>query len=195
MHNMRDLSPQRLRRLRRLAIVPRWVVVPTIQKQSVAEHSYAVAFIALWVAHFHAKYNDGSADDDLMYYAIIHDETESVTGDIPSPAGKIHIPGKSSIYEQTHGMGATTASDDIRQILKIADLLEAYLFVKEDERLGNKNLDVIATDIHRRLSEVLSTFPFLNPNSKITFISEFFVAFNPALHPVLTTDEMMDNVQ
>ena len=183
---MIDLNPQRVRRLRRLATVPRWVVVPMIQKQSVAEHSFAVAYIALWVAQYHPVYKLDRAGDfeAVMYYALIHDEMEALTGDLPSPATN-YIPDKSKKYEQEHNIGAANVDGDLKLILKVADLLEAYLFVNEDQKLGNQNLGEIEANIYQRLHIALNSFPFEDQTARFTFISEFLKYFNPSLHPIM----------
>jgi 5'-deoxynucleotidase YfbR-like HD superfamily hydrolase len=165
-------------------------VVPTVQHQNVAEHSYHVAHIALWVAREHQQYSDGSLDAALMYYALIHDETEAITGDIPSTAGEHHVPGKSSVFEKTHNHGATSAPDEVRSILKIADLLEALLFVKEEIQLGNFNLRTVQESISKRLHLALRGFsrkPRTPHDYSVydasLFISDFLSDYAPATHP------------
>ena len=66
-----------------MATVPRWTIIPTIQKQSVAEHSYFVGLYADWIASM-VKY-EGSRET-LIGYGLLHDMPEIVTGDLPTPA-------------------------------------------------------------------------------------------------------------
>ena len=175
---MIQITSPRLRRLRRLADVPRWAVIPTIHKQSVAEHSFHVAHIALWLIDYYPRIPISDyIITDVLYYALIHDETEAITGDIPSPAGQRHIPGKSSAFEKTSGQGATTADDDVRDLLKVADLLEAFLFVKEEMALGNKMLDSILLSIRSRLIPLTKTYP-------PTILQDFMETYNLQIHPV-----------
>lgn len=193
------LNAQRLRRLRRLALVPRWVVVPTLHKQSVAEHSFHVMHIAMWLYQQsawgkEAKPNEVWQTLSLMYYAMIHDETEAITGDIPSPAGKNHLPGKSKVYEEKFGHGATGAPEELKQILKMADLLEAWLFVKEDQQLGNDGLWQIEDDIRQRFREIAVDFPtdkeYPSPHYKVNqLVADFYLVYAPSIHPVNEIEE------
>jgi len=179
------IDPSRLRRMRRLAIVPRWAVIPTLQDQSVAEHSYHVAHIALWVSRFHLVAFDGCLDDEILYYALIHDEAEAITGDIPSPAGRLAIPGKSLQYELKNELGAVNASDAIRLILKVADLLEALLFVYEEGRLGNKGLAHVEADIVSRLTQTIVKTEWLNSKTTVhQMIEQFFKVYAVETDPV-----------
>ncbi len=43
------MKREQLNALRRLSLVPRWSVVPTIQKQNVAEHTFHVLCLAVYL--------------------------------------------------------------------------------------------------------------------------------------------------
>ena len=179
------IGPARFRRLRRLAIVPRWTVIPTIQRQTVAEHSFHVAHIALWVSRYHLVAFDGCLDEEILYYALIHDEAEAITGDIPSPASAEAIPGKSEAFEKANDLGAVSADDGVRRILKIADLLEALLFVYEEKRLGNKGLWDIEVDILARLKVAVLRTEWLNSETNPNQLkTEFCKVYAPETDPV-----------
>jgi len=190
MDTMDLLEPKRLRRLRRLGTVPRWTVVPTIKTQNVGEHSFHVAYMALWVARLHARLHDGSADLDILGFAIVHDETEAITGDIPASENGRNLSGKSKVMENKYKLGDCTASNDIKSVLKLADLLEAYLFVQEEKRLGNRALFDIEQDVKRRIFEAASRFEFGRDCPAMAtdpdiLVSAFFKCFDPTLHPVM----------
>lgn len=126
-------------RLRRLSDVPRWTVVPTIRPQNVAEHSFHVASLALWLGPRHAAVAQGSISmGDVLTAALCHDEFESVSGDIPSPVKKLvcTLPLEEKI-------SAFSATGEIKRIIKICDLLEALVFLKEETHMGNCRIDEI----------------------------------------------------
>lgn len=143
------LSDKQLRWSRRLSVVPRWVIVPTIQRQNVAEHSYHVAQTARWLMQFHA-FKD---EDDRMWKALIadvielaldHDRDEAASGDRPTP----------SKQGKTYHAGMPQAAI----VVKIADILEALAFLHEEKLMGNTRLTVIWDERKQALREVWGFF-------------------------------------
>lgn len=119
------ISPERMRAfkmMRRLSIVPRWAVVQTTRKQSVAEHSYGVALFSTMLLEVHARGKEPAFRLEVLEYSIEHDKEESVTGDVPSPSKQSK---------------AIDKSDQVRILVKCADLLEAMAFMYEEILLGN----------------------------------------------------------
>jgi 5'-deoxynucleotidase YfbR-like HD superfamily hydrolase len=140
-----------LRWSRRLSVVPRWVIVPTIQRQNVAEHSYHVAQTARWLMQFHAsKEHEGawqSLKAQVIELALDHDLDEAATGDRPTPSkqGKVYHAGmpQSAI------------------ILKVADILEALAFLHEEKQMGNTRLAALFEERKQALREVWGFFQAL----------------------------------
>lgn len=68
--------------LMRLQHTQRWTIVPTTRPQSVAEHSFNVSVIALRIARYSpVSFNLAT----LREGALMHDATEAILGDIPTP--------------------------------------------------------------------------------------------------------------
>lgn len=138
-------------RLRSLMVVPRWTIVPTIRSQNVGEHSFHVAWVALWLNQFAlTPYTQGV----LLEEAIMHDGEESVTGDVPSNF-KSFVKGAINGFLINRGM-YSKASVGLRQFVKLADIIEALIFIREEELLGNRRLDKIRTELLSKLSDVAS---------------------------------------
>lgn len=80
------MSQDRMRDLLRLRYVPRWSVVNCNRSQSVAEHSFGVAVIAMEICRF---INNNSPfivhAGEIMRWALVHDGPECFTGDVPNP--------------------------------------------------------------------------------------------------------------
>lgn len=66
-----------------LSYVKRWVVAPTHREQSVAEHSYRVAIIAMHLAM--ALDRTEAQIHAVTVQALYHDADERLSGDIPGP--------------------------------------------------------------------------------------------------------------
>ena len=136
------------RELRQLSFVPRWVITRDIRTQSVAEHSFYVAVyaeqIAGWLGHT-------GPIGQLLKYALWHDVDECVTGDIPGPAKRNMVP---LSREKNHtwlfgemckrfpgGEWKYTPTRQEKDIVKLADLLDALFFKATEIQLGNRNAE------------------------------------------------------
>lgn len=120
-----------LRKGLRLQFVPRWSIIPTINKQSVAEHSHRVGVTCLWLL----DQADNIIIDraEVLEYALRHDEWESVTGD--SPAVAKH---RGLVVDNTVNMKVQPAT---KAIVKLADVFETLRFLMDEEGMGNKSVD------------------------------------------------------
>jgi len=116
------LSDDQARWLRRLAFIPRWSVVPITRPQSVAEHSFHVSTLTLWLCGWHARRYHGNFVYAAMMYAHTHDIEEAKHGDHPSPTKPFKTPNE---------------NDQIKIIVKCADILEAVQKIHEERLIGN----------------------------------------------------------
>ena len=160
---MYEMDRLRMSRLRRLGIVPRWVVVPTNQKQTVAEHSFHVCCLALWLADRSAPvYSGNISRERIMMSALFHDEFEAVTGDITSPTKKfLDIP---ALMEHLPTIGIDEQEfAAIKNIVKVADILESAIFIHEDRCLGNGLNGAITMELNDALQEEWRKFEWSRP--------------------------------
>jgi len=136
----------------RLSVVPRWVVVPTIQKQSVAEHCFNVERIARQIAQQWFNIRDTDRLDRISQLALHHDDDEAITGDIPSPAKTIlsekYLDNRARLWYNAHG--------SLGLIVKLADLMEMYRFLVMETMLGNQYIDEYLTEL---LNKVRNVYP------------------------------------
>lgn len=122
------MGHSRMYDLLNLAHVPRWGVVPTSRPQSVAEHSFNVAVIALEIAG-KLKLQHSSILMTAML-ALQHDVAESETGDLPSTL-KSYIPPHvlRSVEEVCcPWLTARPYTPTEIVIVKIADKIEAIMY-------------------------------------------------------------------
>lgn len=155
------------RELRTLSHVPRWAIVRTIQRQSVAEHSYYVAIYADQIAELIEW--QGSRRN-LMRLAMFHDMDEILSGDIASPAKAVLncaeyrtwssklMSGRFSYFEEWFQSEPGRVKEALT-ILHVADWLEGVLFLCDEEFLGNKNVRDVRCHCEERLFEAIKLLP------------------------------------
>jgi 5'-deoxynucleotidase YfbR-like HD superfamily hydrolase len=140
---------QILRTSRFAGSVKRWHVWPTLQQQTVADHSWHLMRIwfALW----------GPMPPEISTYFIWHDAGELFVGDFPFPV-KQKSPELKRIIDELEeqavlDMGGVIASltEEQRQKVKLCDYLEMYEFGLQEMSLGNKYAQPIVDDIYEAI--------------------------------------------
>ena len=178
--NLNDPANIFNRHERELAFVPRWTIVRTIRKQSVAEHSFYVALWADRIAEL-MGIHDPEFRHALGRYALVHDMAEIYTGDTPSPF-KSHLNrDEVNIVEWLVSTRLFLGIDDyflfvvdhaLKQIVKTADFIEALVFLYEEQQMGNKSLDNVVAQIENRLLVAWMDLPWdTNSRAKETWLS------------------------
>lgn len=166
------LNDKGLRWSRRLSVVPRWVIVPTIQRQNVAEHSYHVAQTARWLMQFHASEGDEklALTMTVIDRALDHDMEEAATGDRPTP----------SKQGKTYHAGMPQSAI----IVKIADILEALAFLHEEKLMGNTRVHALFEERKQALREVWG-FMQVRPTAEMqaTDILNKYISILNVSHP------------
>ena len=144
--------------LRTMSVVPRWSIVWTLQRDTVANHTYFVTFYAHAIAHLIKWDGDLGA---LLFRALVHDAEECISGDIVSPIKDEIVSDRAYAFLQLKLKERmpfvvrdleTAAADDgdwdeeAWRIIKSADKLDALIFLLTERRLGN---GVVATHLPR----------------------------------------------
>ena len=114
--------------------VTRWHTIPTIKRQTVAEHSWGVALICmeLW-----------PQSKILVEAALCHDLGEYFTGDSPWPVKQSNAVFKKELSTmETEHLKKINAfvnlTDEEQSYLKIADMLEVMYYALEEITMGNQ---------------------------------------------------------
>lgn len=116
----------------RLSSIRRWGIVEMSADQSVAEHSYNVAMISGVIASRiglspHAKCQ-------VIEWALCHDLTELITGDIPSSLKKA-CPGSIKEVEMATcpliSKESEKVSPEVKSLVKVADYIDAIQFAQK----------------------------------------------------------------
>ena len=137
----------------RAQYVKRWTIVNTTRDQSLAEHTFNVTMIARAICK---EYN--ICDVNVMKACLAHDLDEILTGDIPTPV-KLMAKGKgwdlNAIYER---VTSRTLSKDEEWIVKIADSIEASVFLDENGS-SDRHTKRVAEFMHSRTVKLAEGAP------------------------------------
>lgn len=153
------------REMRRLTTIPRWAIFPCIKPQTVAEHCFLVAVYAHTINAWLQKQGyevDYANFYHTLSYALFHDADEILSGDVTPPA-KAEM--KKAAGESWAGyerwvdaeMGKRfnfechAPNDKSKAVVKLADLLEAIMYTKSEEFMGNKNFMYVQQQLMNRL--------------------------------------------
>lgn len=127
-----------LRKLRALSHVWRWNYHPRVRQESVAEHSYWTTVYAARLCHM----MDLPLIDTRMVlqYALLHDAEEAITGDLPGPVkrGRVWKELISDVQDELdfHPL-MEVYPEQIKRVVKAADLISALVFADEEVKMGN----------------------------------------------------------
>lgn len=157
------------RDLMRAQYVNRWQIVPTSRPQNVAQHSWAVAMLAmnLWCRRTGGQPGEAATDVELGKIAVMalwHDAPEVFTGDINTPT-KIFLSAMVKLEELENTAGdafwhSIDAGGPIRTCVKIADFLEAMYWLMEhgDGHYANNQLHGLNERFHQYLESIAPTW-------------------------------------
>lgn len=148
--------------LRTASVVQRWSIVRTINPDSVANHSFYVCFYALQIARLIGWPGPYA---DLTFAALMHDAEEFITGDLVSPVKneiiddgkyanfvseqmKLRLPG---VETQMDVIAESMWGASIDRIIKVADKVDAVLYLITEARMGNGVLHPLQRDAMENL--------------------------------------------
>lgn len=126
--------------------VTRYHTWPTIQHQTVADHTFHV--LRIWMQLW------GAPRAEVTEYILCHDMGEISTGDIPFGAKRksSRLKQLADELEDEHqtkmwgSLGTAEITDDERRRAKICDLLEMWEFGRTEIALGNRLAGPIVED-------------------------------------------------
>jgi len=133
--------------------VKRWNLVATTIESNVASHSFNVAVLAMAINNRMRNVGDTN-EMEICYHAIMHDVDEAETGDMPTPTkAALREAGvnPNALYP-TQGK-VQPPSAKVRQIIKLADLLENFSFISEYG--AGTRARAAAAEVRGRLDEAI----------------------------------------
>ena len=158
--------------LYRLQYIERWSLMRKTTSENVAEHSYHTALLAHLLGNI-AKhvFGRGVDPDKAAAYALFHDATEVITGDIPTPV-KHHNPELLGNFRRIEQLAADrllstvpvelqdvyramlsreAESPELAKLVKAADVLDAYLKCVQEMSAGNREFATARRQMEERL--------------------------------------------
>lgn len=158
--------------LSRLRWIKRWGLKRNIESENVMEHSWEVATIAHALAIIKNHYFNGHVNPEkVAAAALYHDASEVITGDLPTPI-KYHSPMITESYhnierqavkelvkllpEELHNdfnyfIDEEQQEQEVREIIKSADIISAYLKCQYELNNGNNEFSIAARTIEEKL--------------------------------------------
>jgi 5'-deoxynucleotidase len=187
-----------------MKLIDRWSLMRCLQRENVQEHSLQVAVVAHALALIkNKKFGGKVAPERVALYAIFHDATEVLTGDMPTPV-KYFNPEIREAYKAIEGHAAkqlvkllpaefqpeykellSPSADEaeLQQLIKAADTLCAYIKCLEEKAAGNN-------EFNKAERTILQKVETLRARPEVQYFLENFV---PSF--TLTLDEMSQPLQ
>ena len=185
----------------RMRYIERWSLMRNSLPENIQEHSHMVAVLAHALGIIRRDvFLRPCEPDKCAAAALYHDCSEILTGDLPTPI-KYHSPDIMAAYKQVEQIAndkllATLPEalrnafapymqeedEDIREIVKAADKLSAYIKCIEERKAGNNEFLSAEKQTRARLDE--SELPELK-----YFLENFIPAFELTLDELGTIEE------
>ncbi|WMJ78136.1 MULTISPECIES: 5'-deoxynucleotidase [unclassified Sedimentibacter] len=182
----------------RMKYINRWGLMRNTKEENVSEHSLDVSVIAHALAIIQKKRMGKDIDvNKTVLFAIYHDSSEILTGDMPTPI-KYFNPAINNAYKEVELSASKTLlkmlpedfyqeyepilipeaeDEEVWKTVKAADKLSAYIKCIEEEKSGNREFTNAKQSIFRELSS-------MNRQDVKIFMDEFLGGYG------LTLDEM-----
>lgn len=169
--------------LDRMQYIERWALMRNSRTENIKEHSFDVAVIAHCLTLLHNNFekdNEGAILPDpfkVQAYALYHDCTEILTGDLPTPIkyrnkeitkaykeveseaaeGLVELlpedPGMRAVYLDLLAPGTSTEEEKlIHRLVKAADKISAYIKCVREESSGNAEFSAAKESIGKIIS-------------------------------------------
>ena len=186
----------------RMKYINRWALMKNTRNENVSEHSLEVSVIAHALALIQKNRlgNNQINPEKTVLYALYHDASEIVTGDLPTPV-KYFNKSINSAYKELEDKASKSilnmlpdylikdyenifvAKDEDKEIwdtVKAADKISAYLKCIDEENSGNK-------EFHNAKQATLNVLKSMNRKDVEIFLDEFADGFSLTLDEVGTS--------
>ena len=182
--------------LARMRYIDRWSLMRNTTTENIAEHSLDVSVIAHALAvigntYFGKNYNA----EHIAMMGIMHDTTEIITGDLPTPI-KYYAPEIRDAYKKVEHIAAKQLLEELPKemraayepimieseteewrLVKAADKLSAYIKCLEEKDMGNADFSKAEGTIKKALEK-------MHVEELDYFIEHFLPSYNMTLDEI-----------
>lgn len=142
------------REIRDFSTVRRWGTLRTIQTQMVSDHSFYVALYARdLVPHLRPAWREICDIGKLLTFAIWHDASETLSGDLPGPWKREVAPDNYKAFERRYlnqrfpeSPHQEPDSHVEQQVVKVANSIDEIMFLSIEMSLGNRPAQRVRDD-------------------------------------------------
>lgn len=181
----------------RMRHITRWGLMRNSEQENIQEHSHMVAVLAHGLAVIRRDVVGVACDpNEYAVYALFHDATEIITGDLPTPV-KYSSAEITAAYHQVEALAANKLLDTLPEslhptyapllhvketdshyaLLKAADRISAYIKCIEERKAGND--EFISAERGLRITLEQSDLPEVQ-----YFLTHFLPAFAQTLDEI-----------
>lgn len=161
----------------RMKFICRWSLMYNTQIENLSQHTIECAFLVHFLSNIgNVYFGKNYEPDKLAAYALFHDVSEILTGDLPTPI-KYFNDDIRTAYKQIEVTASNKMLDflpdelkqvyspylleseisvDEKKILKIADKLSAYIKCIMEINSGNKEFSIAYTTIRKDIESIYS---------------------------------------
>ena len=179
-------------RLGRMNYISRWGLMRSTRQENLSEHTLEVAYLAHGLAVLgNRRYGRGLNPERAVMYALYHDCSEILTGDLPTPV-KYQNDDLRAAYQAVEDQAAGRLLEklppdlsadfapyfdippDYQRLIKAADKLSALIKCQEEQNSGNREFDSAYETTLAALRELAL------PEAE-AFLAEFFPPYRRTL--------------
>lgn len=182
----------------RMRHINRWGLMHNTQPENLSVHSFECSILTHFLANIGNVYLEKNYDaDKLAAFALFHDATEVLTGDLPTPI-KYYSEALKSSYKEMEGVAAENLlgrlpkemqnvyglyfmplglKTEERRLIKAADKLCAYIKCVQELNAGNREFAAACRDVGRSVEA-------LDCEEAKYFIEHCFEAFSLSLDEI-----------
>ena len=179
----------------RMKYINRWGLMRNSVPENLSEHTLEVAYIAHGLAALRNSRFGGTLDcGKAVLYALYHDCSEIITGDLPTPV-KYHNDALKEAYKAVEAQASRRLLEGLpedlaaafapcfepegeyQRLVKAADKISALIKCVEEQKMGNRDFDKAYQSTLEALAEVAV------PEAEV-FLQEFLPAY------CMTLDEL-----